>query len=278
MNDKTLDPIHKAVQDYYGSLAKNEGSCCGPQSATGAPLNVIYPPEMLTDLPTDIANFTAGSGDPVSTAGLKAGEVVLDLGSGGGLDCFLAARLVGASGRVIGVDMTPAMLERARANALRLNLPNVEFRQGFLEDLPVEAGSVDVILSNCVINLSPEKPRVFKEMFRVLKPGGRIAVSDIVTNRPLTEAARHEQQDWCGCISGALPIREYQRELELAGFEDIRIEPDLDAIEKAVASGQAIRHGDGTLTKDEILTRLQTWESDERNMFVPHRITARKPA
>jgi len=278
MNDKTLDPIHKAVQDYYGSLAQNEGSCCGPQSAAGGALNVIYPPEMLTGFPPDIANFTAGSGDPVSPAGLKAGEVVLDLGSGGGLDCFLAARQVGASGRVIGVDMTPAMLERARANALRLNLANVEFRQGFLEDLPVEAGSVDVILSNCVINLSPQKPRVFKEMFRVLKPGGRIAVSDIVTNRPLTEAARREQQDWCGCISGALPYREYQRELAQAGFEDIRIVPDLDAIEKALAGGQATLRVGESLTKDELLALLQTWETNEKNMFVPHRIAARKPA
>jgi SAM-dependent methyltransferase len=239
---------------------------------------------MLNDLPADIANFTAGSGDPITLAQLKPGETVLDLGSGGGLDCFLAARQVGASGRVIGVDMTPEMLARARSAAERLGVQNVEFREGFLESMPVDGGSVDVIISNCVINLSPDKPQVFREMYRVLrspdpksgKPGGRIAVSDIVTNRPISDEER-KKEDWCGCVSGALARGEYEAELGKAGFVDIRIEPDLSMVLKAIESGQVEVRSREKLSKEEILERVRNWESLEGNMFVPHSITARKP-
>jgi SAM-dependent methyltransferase len=147
MNDSPAK-IHDAVKEHYGEVARTDAPCCPQQ-------NLLYPADILQELPDDIASFSAGSGDPISPAELKPGETVLDLGSGAGLDCFLAARQVGASGRVIGVDMTPEMLSRARSNATRLGLPNVEFREGYLEALPVDHDSVDVVISNCVINLSP---------------------------------------------------------------------------------------------------------------------------
>jgi len=156
---------------------------------------------------------------------LQPGETVLDLGSGGGLDCFLAAKQVGESGRVIGVDMTPDMLSKARANAERLKVQNVEFREGYLEALPVEEGSVDVVISNCVINLSPDKPQVFREVFRVLKPGGRVAVSDIVTNGALPEAVQKSMESWGACVAGALDQRDYVRGLREAGFAAVQVQP-----------------------------------------------------
>ena len=172
-----------------------------------------------------MTGFSLGCGDPISLAALQPGETVLDLGSGGGLDCFLAARQVGDAGHVIGVDMTPDMLERARTSAARMNIKNVEFREGYLESLPVEDGSVDVVISNCVINLSPDKPMVFSEVFRVLKPGGRVAVSDIVTNGPLPEAVQKDMQAWGACVAGALDMKDYILGLEEAGFTQVQVQP-----------------------------------------------------
>jgi SAM-dependent methyltransferase len=236
--------------------------------------------ELLTGIPTDIANGSAGSGDPISLAQLKPGETVLDLGSGGGLDCFLAAKQVGASGHVIGVDMTPDMLNLARSNAARMKVQNVEFREGYLESLPVDDASVDVVISNCVINLSPDKPQVLREMFRALKPGGRIALSDMVTNRALTDEQRNNQENWCACTSGALRIRDYIEELGKAGFTDIRIEPNVDAVLKAIDSGQA--RVPQNMTKEEMKAKFledsRDLEKVERTMILPHKITARKPA
>jgi arsenite methyltransferase len=244
-------PIHQAVQEYYAKAARESGSCCGSSAGADKIENDLYPVELLAGLPVEIANFTNGSGDPISLAHLKPGESVLDLGSGGGLDCFLAARQVGEEGHVIGVDMTPEMLARARSHAERLKSRNVEFREGFLEALPVDDGSVDVIVSNCVINLAPDKPRVFAEMFRVLKPGGRIAVSDMVTNHPLPAKAPEAQQDWCACQAGALERREYIDKLGKAGFDDIRVEPNLEAVLKEIESGR-VRAPEGT-SKQELL-------------------------
>jgi SAM-dependent methyltransferase len=170
-----------------------------------------------------VANFTLGCGNPIDAAALQPGETVLDLGSGGGLDCFLAARQVGPTGQVLGVDMTPEMLARARAAAARLGLPNVEFRQGFLERLPLADSSVDAVISNCVINLSPDKPQVFGEIARVLKPGGRVAVSDIVIDGELPAALRADPQAWSACVAGALDWREYARGLEAAGLVEVAI-------------------------------------------------------
>jgi arsenite methyltransferase len=156
---------------------------------------------------------------------LQPGETVLDLGSGGGLDCFLAARQVGETGHVIGVDMTPDMLAKARGHAARLKVSNVEFREGYLEALPIDDATIDVVISNCVINLSPDKPQVFREVFRALKPGGRVAVSDIVTNGSLPAAVQKSMEAWGACVAGALDMREYVRGLSEAGFGRVRVQP-----------------------------------------------------
>ena len=264
----TSNEIHQEVQKNYAEYARSSSPCCSPA-------NTLYPLESLQELPADIANFTAGNGDPVTPANLQTGETVLDLGSGGGLDCFLAARQVGEKGHVIGVDMTPEMLERARQAAHRLGLQNVEFRQGYLEDLPVEAESVDVVISNCVINLSPDKPQVFREIFRVLKPGGRISVSDTVTNRPVPDEQRKNMEDWCGCTTGALPYEEYIAGLREAGFVDIHLQPNLAVVKQALEAGQV--KSSELITVDEIMNDLSNFQSCDRNIFLPHLISARKP-
>ncbi len=284
MTTQTPTPTHQAVQEYYGNVAREAGSCCEPSNAASTCCgtstnpekiqNELYPAELLAGLPAEVANFTAGSGDPISLARLQPGETVLDLGSGGGLDCFLAARQVGPSGHVIGVDMTPEMLARARSNAERVSFQNVEFREGYLEALPVEDNSIDVIISNCVINLSPDKPQVFREMMRVLKPGGRIAVSDMVTNHPLSQEAG-KGKDWCGCTAGALTDKTYNKDLSEAGFIAIRIEPNFEAVMKAVDSGHV--RSPKEITKQQILTDIRDWDKIDRTMIVPHKITAIKP-
>ena len=265
----TPNEIRQEVQKNYAEFARSSAPCCSPA-------NTLYPLEVLQNLPADIANFTAGNGDPVSPANLQPGETVLDLGSGGGLDCFLAARQVGETGHVIGVDMTPEMLERARRAAHQLSLPNVEFRQGYLEELPVEDNSVDVVISNCVINLSPDKPQVFREIYRVLKPGGRISVSDTVTNRPVSEEQRKDIQDWCGCISGALPYEEYVTDLRAAGFEDIHLQPNLAVAKQALQEGQV--QASDLIRIDEVMDDLVNFQQCDQNLFLPHLISARKPA
>jgi arsenite methyltransferase len=212
--------IHAAVREHYAEQARSAGSCCGS--------NTLYDEELLKDLPSDIAHFSLGCGNPITVAALQPGETVLDLGSGGGLDCFLAAKQVGESGRVIGVDMTPEMLSKARASATRLNVANVEFRAGYLEALPVEDDSIDVVISNCVINLSPDKPQVFREVFRALRPGGRVAVSDIVTNGPLPAAMQQNMAAWGACVAGALDMGDYVRGLKAAGFAAVHVQPKSD--------------------------------------------------
>jgi arsenite methyltransferase len=214
------EQIHKAVQETYAQHALTSSSCCEDCSCGSN----LYSPELLIDLPVDVSNFSLGCGDPLSQAGLKPGDTVLDLGSGGGLDCFLAARQVGPMGRVIGVDMTPEMLERARTAAEAMGIPNVEFRYGLLEELPVDDGSVDVILSNCVINLAPDKSAVLEEAYRVLKPGGLFSVSDIIIQGELSQQLKQDLAAWSACVSGAIPAEEYIAKLEAAGFSDIHIE------------------------------------------------------
>ncbi len=213
--------VHNAVREHYAELARTSNSCCG--SNTGN--STLYDEKLIQAVPTDISGFSLGCGDPITLAKLQSGETVLDLGSGGGLDCFLAAKQVGESGRVIGVDMTPDMLAKARANAERLKVANVEFREGYLEALPVEDATVDVVISNCVINLSPDKPQVFREVFRALKPGGRVAVSDIVTNGALPEAVQKSMESWGACVAGALDQRDYVRDLQAAGFVNVQVQP-----------------------------------------------------
>lgn len=212
------ESIRDKVQEFYADRAINSSSCCGEPME-----NQLYELDLISDLPKDISGFSLGCGDPITLAQLQAGEVVLDLGSGGGLDCFLAAKQVGEDGSVIGLDMTPEMLERATKAAQRLNIKNVEFRKGYLEDMPVDDGSVDVIISNCVINLSPDKPKVFAEMYRALKPGGRVSVSDIITSGELPEEIRKDMLAWGACIAGALKMDEYTHGLEKVGFEDVKL-------------------------------------------------------
>jgi SAM-dependent methyltransferase len=220
----TNHPIHETVREHYAERIKNSASCCGPSDCCSTESR-LYPVDLLATLPADVSSTSYGCGDPITLASLTPGQTVLDLGSGAGLDCLLAAQKVGPEGRVIGVDMTPEMIERAQVNAKRVNATNVEFRQGYLEDLPVESGTVDVIISNCVINLSPDKVKVFTEAFRVLAPGGKLAVSDIVTDGELPEPVRKSLSAWAGCVAGAVEAKEYIAMMESVGFTDISIKP-----------------------------------------------------
>ena len=217
-------PIHETVREHYAERIKSSASCCGSDNCC-SPESNLYPADLLTTVPSDVSSTSYGCGDPITLASLKPGQTVLDLGSGAGLDCLLAAQKVGPEGRVIGVDMTPEMIERAHANAKRVNATNVEFRQGYLEDLPVDSSTVDVIISNCVINLSPDKEKVFNEAFRVLAPGGKLAVSDIVTDGELPEMVRNSLSAWAGCVAGAVEAKEYIAMMKAVGFTDISIKP-----------------------------------------------------
>src|SRR5664279_5027186 len=215
--------VHEVVRERYGSIASGtQQSCCG-DSSDGGCNTTLYDSALVQDLPVDVTGLSLGCGDPVSIAGLKPGETVLDLGSGGGIDCFLASRQVGESGYVIGVDMTPEMLMKANANKVKMGVNNVEFRRGQIEALPVQDNSVDVIMSNCVINLSPDKQSVFKEAFRVLKPGGRIAVSDIVTEGDFSAELQADTTKWAECVTGAIDADIYTGMMRDAGFTDIQI-------------------------------------------------------
>ena len=227
------DKIKKHVRDRYARAAKTGSSCCGSVSSPccggqsdvsqgQASQMVGYSPEELAAVPED-ANLGLGCGNPTALAGLKAGETVLDLGSGAGIDCFLAAKKVGPSGRVIGVDMTPDMLDRARENARQVGAKNVEFRLGEIENLPAADNSVDIIISNCVINLSTDKPRVFREAFRVLRPGGRLMVSDLALKKPLPKAVRESVDAYVACIAGALVKADYLDAIRKAGFEGVAV-------------------------------------------------------
>jgi len=221
------DAIRKAVRDKYASVVINRTSCCGPSSSccgptAGASAALGYSPEDLKQIPDD-ADLGLGCGNPVALASLVEGETVVDLGSGAGIDCFLAAKKVGERGRVIGVDMTPEMVERARENARKSGFGNVEFRLGEIENLPVADGTADVVISNCVINLSPDKERVFREVYRVLRPGGRMMVSDIVLERRLPEEIARSVAAYTGCIAGASLKADYLGMIAAAGFDDVRV-------------------------------------------------------
>ena len=226
------DDIRTVVRQKYGDIAKagTEGCGCGPSGCCGSPGDVAdqvaeyvgYTRKELDVLP-DGANLGLGCGNPLAHAAPKPGEVVLDLGAGAGMDAFLAAREVGPTGRVIGVDMTAQMLEKARANAARAGVENVEFRLGEIEHLPVADASVDLIISNCVVNLSPAKDQVFREAFRVLKHGGRLVVSDLVLVRPLSDEVRRSVEAYVGCVAGAALREDYLRAISGAGFQDIQV-------------------------------------------------------
>jgi SAM-dependent methyltransferase len=226
------DEVRRSVRETYGRIAKSGDSCCGPSTSPCCGPNAAPTPPALRDLGYDEADIEAvpgtcslglGCGNPVALASLREGETVLDLGSGGGFDCFLAAQRVGPKGRVIGVDMTPEMVEQARHNAREMAASNVDFRLGEIEHLPVADASVDVIISNCVINLSPAKTGVFREAFRVLKSGGRLAVADIVAIAAMPEELAQDKEMVSSCIGGASPVEDIKGWLLQAGFEDIHI-------------------------------------------------------
>ncbi len=224
------EEIKKAVRERYGNIAKQGSTCCGPaksccgstDSAQSISRNIGYSEEELQAVPEG-ANMGLGCGNPTALASLKEGEIVLDLGSGAGFDCFLAARQVGSTGKVIGVDMTAEMLDRARENARKGGFGNVEFRLGEIENLPVGDNQVDIIISNCVINLSANKKRVFEEAFRVLRPGGRLMISDIVLLKDLPEAIRNSVAAYVACIAGATTKNDYLETLRAAGFRDTKV-------------------------------------------------------
>ncbi len=264
----TNTSIHNVVREHYAERIKNSASCCGPSDCCSAESS-LYPSDLLATLPEGESTVSYGCGDPITLASLEPGQTVLDLGSGAGLDCFFAANKVGKMGHVIGVDMTPEMIERARSSAKRLNLNNVEFRQGYLEDLPVDANIVDVIISNCVINLSPDKSKVFSEAFRVLKPGGKLAVSDIVTDGPLPQSIKKSLSAWAGCVAGAVEAEDYVGMMREVGFTDISIKPvffDKETVDAAIDN------------MDDIVELKTISHDDVYKAVYSAKITAYKPA
>ncbi len=310
---KTTHPtdIRTAVRERYGDIAEKfqpgqqadcgcgptDSACCGPDEVVQLDsIANLYEDSDAFDLPSEVTDLSLGCGDPVTLASLEEGQTVLDLGSGGGIDCFLAAKKVGPTGKVIGVDMTSAMIERARANKEKLGAENVEFRLGEIEHLPVADDTVDVIISNCVINLSPDKPQVFREAYRSLKPGGRLAVSDIVTDGPLPDAIKNSMSAWAGCIAGALDVKEYIAAIQDAGFTDVdvtasyweqdmiesavdQLDPELKAqVEEAKNDGRAVlvvnEGGEGEIIEFD---GEAFKDFDPQKAIFSAKITARKP-
>jgi len=232
--------IKELVRERYAKVAEGtccdlaqERSCCSTsEAAIHSGKGIMMPKELakavgyseeIDRMPESVTESFAGCGNPVALATLKEGEAVLDLGAGAGLDAFLAAEKVGRTGRVIGLDMTPEMIQKAKKNAEKLGVKNVEFQAGDIEDMPIEDKTVDVIISNCVINLAPDKDKVFREAYRVLKPGGRMLLSDIVSESELPEEVRDDAEAWAGCIAGALPEKEYLQSIKRAGFVNVRV-------------------------------------------------------
>jgi SAM-dependent methyltransferase len=247
---KNPQDTHELVQKAYAGVARKQSSCSrGPSGQPASQAGSCCgdgKPYTVADHPVPEAELGLSCGNPLAFGHINKGDVVLDLGSGAGKDVFLAAQKVGEAGRAIGVDMTPEMLALARGNAVKFftatGLANVEFRQGLIEDLPVEDAGVDVVISNCVINLSTDKPRVFREVYRVLKPGGRMIVSDIVLNRPLPESVRDSAGLYASCIAGALLRDEYIQAILDAGFEKVEILSDI--------SYKVANAGDDPITRD----------------------------
>lgn len=221
--------ITEAVRERYKTIAEKSGSCCGPSCCdeSVSDISLGYTAEELASIPAG-SNLSLGCGNPTGLATIKSGETVIDLGSGAGIDCFLAAQKVGASGHVIGIDMTEAMIHKARENAAKAGHANVEFRLGQIEAMPVADNTADIVISNCVINLAPDKGRVFTEIFRVLKPGGRFVVSDIVARGTIPETDRKDMELWAGCIAGALEKDVYLDTVRKAGFVDLDIKAETE--------------------------------------------------
>ena len=278
------DTIRETVRSAYASRVKS-GGCCGPAKEESSAqdfekykesaLRMGYSEDDVEVVPEG-ANLGLGCGAPLVAAQVKTGETVLDLGSGAGFDAFIAAQAVGPEGRVIGVDMTPEMIAQARQNAAKAGVENVEFRHGFIEEMPVEDGIVDVLISNCVINLSPDKPAVFREAFRVLRPGGRLAVSDIVLTAPLPPAVAENIAAYVGCVAGASLLEDYLGYMKEAGFEDIQIAESRQAVESLPEDDPivlAVLEGTGSCCLDELSAGIKGIASH----VLSAKVTARKP-
>jgi SAM-dependent methyltransferase len=264
------DEIKKMVRESYAAVAEKESSCCAPstsccgstEEAKTVSDTIGYNKEKLAELPGE-ADMGLGCGNPTGYANLKKGEIVLDLGSGGGIDCFIAAKEVGESGKVIGVDMTPEMIDKARRNAEKGNYGNVEFRLGEIDHLPSGDNTIDVILSNCVINLAPDKGDVFAEAYRVLKPGGRFVVSDMVLNGDLPIGVLQSVKAYAGCVSGALQKDMYIETIHEAGFKKVEIletKSFTDDFIQDEQTGQIVT-GESGLSKEDVNKLLKTVES-----------------
>ncbi len=306
MNETIADErIKKAVRQTYGGIARRfvkepaqasccgpspqpASSCCGPSEAavedTGTAAR-LYSVGELADLPDSVTGAALGCGNPTAIAGLQPGEAVLDLGSGGGIDCFLAAKQVGPEGKVIGLDMTTDMIKLARHNAKKVGATNVDFRYGEMEDMPLLDESVDVIISNCVINLSPDKDAVFGEAYRVLRPGGRMSVSDIVVNGQLPQSIRDRLDAWAGCVAGALEESDYLSKIRAAGFEKVEVESrDYMDAKQALGEDEAqivLVGSDGPIDGKEAKTLLAEANvslDDLAQTIASIKVTAHKPA
>jgi SAM-dependent methyltransferase len=258
MTERTAEEIKQAVLERYSKSAREQlakepevpltpvesDACCAPTEASAPEVSEwaegLYSAEELGTLPPEATQLSLGCGNPTAIAELRPGEAVLDLGSGSGLDCFLAARQVGPDGRVVGLDMNDDMLALARRNVAKVGATNVEFHKGEMESMPLPDAAFDAIISNCVINLSPDKDAVFRESFRVLKPGGRLRVSDIVWTRTPTAAEQSDLASWAGCIAGALRVDEYVSKLEAAGFADVKTQLSDGPHERGYASANII--------------------------------------
>ena len=294
VQEKPTD-IRTTVRQHYGDAAasfqpKASTSCCGSKDPVDLTASKLYPISELDTLPEEVTGLSMGCGDPITLASLKLGQTVLDLGSGGGIDCFMAAKKVGETGHVIGVDMTAEMLEKARLNQVKMGFKNVEFRLGEIEHLPVADNTVDVIISNCVVNLSPDKPQVFREAFRVLKPGGRLALSDIVTEGPLPQVIKDSLSAWAGCVAGALDVKDYIATIEAADFTNIELTPvyfdqeTVDEYVKSMGSDDCCGKGPRLVMSDGV--KVHVVELDEsvdlgdkpvREAIFSAKITAYKP-
>lgn len=263
----SAEEVRSAVRQRYGELAKTASPCCGGTTNTMCCAG-IYPNAEVISLPSEAIAVSAGCGNPTAIASLKPGMVVVDLGSGGGIDAFLAAKKVGKNGRVYGIDMTPEMINRARRTAKDSGYDNVEFRLGEIEHMPLDAGVADVVISNCVINLSPDKEGVFREAYRVLKPGGRVAVSDIVLLKELPETVREDLGAWSHCVSGAISEAEYLGAMKKAGFEKVKVE------DRVVYSHEQLS---GYLQETKYAEDPRLAKIDLSSLVASYRISAVKP-
>jgi len=262
------EDVRKAVRERYGALALTPSSCCGSKTETMCGCAGIYPKAEIISLPSEAVAVSAGCGNPTAIANLKPGMTVVDLGSGGGIDCFLSARKVGPKGKVYGIDATPEMIHRARRTAEENGYDNVEFRLGEIEHMPLDDHVADVVISNCVINLSPDKEQVFKEAFRVLKPGGKLAVSDIVLLKDLPVEVANDLRAWSECVSGAVSEKEYIGAMRKAGFGDIKVQ------ERAIYTHEQL----SDYLKDTDMGGIsKTAGMDLSNLVASYKISAAKP-